>query len=256
MAIRMGTRRSLRVWQRNRDVFFKLWKSEALPVLFEPVILYIVMGAGLGTVVKDIEGGTYREFIGPGLMAGYAMFAAVFESAWGTYVRMSMRRTFDAMIVTPLNIEDVITGEILWATTRSLITACVVLLILAITGTIQSPLAILTIPAAGLVGFFFSAFATVYTSRAPSVSAFNYLFSIIIYPMFFIAGVFFPLDDLPQGIQTFAWFLPLTSGVNIIRNLVDGNLTLSMLWGAMGLVLFGIFFYFLALRFMRQRLIR
>ena len=74
--------------------------------------------------------------------------------------------------------------------------------------------------------------------------------------MFFFSGVFFPLHELPTGLREFAWVLPLTPAVHIARNLVDGNLTLSMLWSALAITSTAIIFYPLALTLMRRRLIR
>ena len=246
---------SWRVWQRNRDVFFRLWQSNFIPALLEPVVILGVMGVGIGEVVREIEGESYLEFIGPGIMAAYIMFAPAFENSWGSYIRMAVRRTFDGMIVTPLSIEDVITGEILWGTTRAVVMGVIILVILAGFGVLSSPLAILILPMAVLQGFMFASLAMTFTAKAPSVNAFNYFFSLFVYPMFFFSGVFFPLEDLPRGLEIFAWGLPLTPAVHISQNLVDGHLTLSMLWSVLWIAGLGAMFYILALKFMRRRLI-
>lgn len=248
--------RSLRAWQRNRDVYMKQWKTNGLAFFLEPVLLYIIMGLGMGQVIEDIEGASYREFIGPGLVAGYVMQVAVMENGWGTYFRMAVRRTFDAMIVTPISIEDVITGEVLWGATRGALTGCVVLLIVALAGDVNSPMAILIIPAAVLTGLTFAGATIIYTSRAPSSDFLAPFFSIVIYPMFFIAGVFFPISEMPQALEVFAWCLPLTWSVDIMRHLMQGEVTLTMLWGTVGLTALSGLFYKVALVLMRRRLIR
>lgn len=247
---------SWHVWRRHRDVFLNNWKTDALPALAEPVVILAVMGLGVGRVVGDLEGMGYREFIAPGILAGYTMFAPSFENSWGSYVRMAVRKTYDAIIVTPLSIEDVITGEILWGTTRAVLVACIMLVILAVMGVIESPLAVLVLPFAALQGFLFASLAMAYTAKAPSVQAFNYFYSLFIYPMFFLAGVFFPLAELPDGIERFAWALPLTPALHIMRSLVEGDLALSMLWSALYLAALAAALYCLALALMRRRLIR
>ena len=248
--------RSLRVWQRNRDVFLSLWKSDAVPLFFEPLVILAVMGLGIGKVVDEIEGESYLEFIGPGVLAAYVMFAPAFENSWSSYMRMAVRRVYDAIIVTPLNIEEVITGEILWGTTRAVIMGTVILVILAAMGLVGSPLAVLVLPMAALQGFMFASLSMAYTAKAPSVNAFNYFFSLFIYPMFFLSGVFFPLEELPVALQRFAWVLPLTPAVHLSRHLLDGDLVLSMLWATLGMGGAAVFFYYLALTLMRRRLIR
>lgn len=250
------SRRSWRVWQRNRDVFFLLWKSDALPILMEPLVILAAMGIGVGSVVTLVDGQSYLEFIGPGVLAAYVMFSPAFENSWGSYVRMAVRRMYDAMIVTPLSIEDVITGEILWGTTRAIIIGAVILAMLAALGLVRSPLAVLIVPFSALEGFLFASLAMAYTAKAPSVNAFNYFYSLVIYPMFFFSGVFFPLEDLPRTAERLAWLLPLTPAVHVTRNLLQGHLALSMLWAVLGIAAASVALYYLALTLMRQRLIR
>ncbi len=247
---------SLRVWQRNRDVFFSLWKTDAIPVLLEPLVILAVMGVGIGKVVDDVQGQTYLEYIGPGILAAYVMFAPAFENSWSAYVRMAVRKTYDAIIATPLSIEDVITGEILWGTTRAVIVGSIILVILAGLGVVNSPLALLVLPMAVLQGFLFGSLSMAYTAKAPSVNAFNFFYSLFVYPMFFFSGVFFPLEELPTALQRFAWFLPLTPGVHVTRHLFQGELVLSMLWSVLGMAGAAGGFYYLSLVLMRRRLVR
>ena len=246
---------SFKVWQRNLDVFRRLWKSDAVPVFAEPLVILTVSGLGIGQVVEEVEGRNYLDFIGPGILAAYVMFAPAFENSWGSYVRMAVRRIYDAIIVTPLSIEDVITGEILWGMTRALIMGTLILIILTVLGIVESFWAILIIPFALVQGFMFASLSMAYTAKAPSVNAFNFFFSLFIYPMFFLAGVFFPTSDLPDGLREFSWVLPLTPAVHVVRGLVTGELVWSMLWSLLGIAAAGVFFYYLALRLMRQRLI-
>jgi hypothetical protein len=112
--------RSFRVWQRNADVFLRLWHAELVWPVVEPILIILALGLGLGTFVELTGNQTYMEFLAPGILAVYPMWAAVGECGWGSYVRMSMQRTFDAIIATPVNLEDVIAAEILWGTTRAL----------------------------------------------------------------------------------------------------------------------------------------
>ena len=248
--------RSWRVWQRNRDVFFSLWKSDAIPILAEPLVILLIMGVGIGKVVEEVEGQSYLDFVGPGVLAAYVMFAPAFENSWGSYVRMAVRRIYDAMIVTPLSIEDVITGEILWGTTRAVMMGVLVLVILSAMGMVSSTLAVLVLPLAALQGFLFASLSMTYAAKAPSMNSFNYFFSLFIYPMFFFSGIFYPLEQLPDPVERFAWVLPLTPAVHVTRNLLEGNLLPSMLWSVLAMAGAAAAFYYLALVLMRRRLIR
>ncbi|MDZ7729574.1 MAG: ABC transporter permease [Dehalococcoidia bacterium] len=105
---------AFRVWQRSRDVLMRRWKTEILGMIAEPFIVIFALGLGLGRFVELGTGQEYVVFLGPGLLALFPMFAAVFECAWGSFVRLEMQGTYDAIIATPVSVDDVITGEILW----------------------------------------------------------------------------------------------------------------------------------------------
>ena len=123
--------RFIRVWQRNRDVFFRLWYSEAPGMIAEPILVLLAMGLGLGAYVGMVDGQEYLQFIAPGIVAAYAMFSASFECTYGSYFRMEYQKTYDAIMATPLSVEDIIAGEIFWGATRSLMTGTVILIILS-----------------------------------------------------------------------------------------------------------------------------
>ncbi|MDO8613895.1 MAG: ABC transporter permease, partial [Dehalococcoidia bacterium] len=137
--------RSLRVWQRNRDVYLQLWKSELIWPLVEPLITLFALGVGLGGLVDLDSGQSYIEFIAPGLLAVWPMWSASAECGWGSFFRMENQRTFDAIIATPVSIEDVITGEILWGATRALISTAYILVVISAWGLVDSPLAVLVL---------------------------------------------------------------------------------------------------------------
>ena len=79
--------RALRVWQRNRDVYLRLWRSELVWPLAEPIISLLALGIGLGGLVELPSGQRYIEFIAPGLLAVFPMWAAAGECAWGSFFR-------------------------------------------------------------------------------------------------------------------------------------------------------------------------
>ena len=106
------TRRTLHVWQRNRNVFTKTFRVNFLPPLLEPLLYLLSLGYGLGVFVTQINGVSYPRFIAPALLAISIMNAGFFETTYASYVRMYFQKTFDAIIATPLSIEEVITGEI------------------------------------------------------------------------------------------------------------------------------------------------
>ena len=248
--------RSIRVWQRNRDVFFKLWRSEVPGFFAEPLLVLLAMGLGLGAYVALENGEDYIEFIAPGIVAAYAMFSASFECTYGSFIRMEYQKTYDAIITTPLNIEDVVAGEVMWGATRSLITAVVVLIVVAAFGILSSPWALLALPLSFLSGLMFSSIALFFTSVAPAVYSFNYYFTLFITPMFFFSGIFFPLDGFPEIVQDLSWIAPLTSVANLTRAVVSGQPGDAAWWSLLIIVGLTVIFFTLALNRMKRRLLK
>ena len=252
--------RSYRVWQRNRDVVFRLWFVELVPSIFGPLIVLTALGLGLGVFV-ELEGDQqYIEFLTPGMLALFPMLWAMFDCGWGAYGRMNMQGIYDAVIATPLNVEDVIAGEIFFGATRGSFQAVHILIAALLFtpayGLIDSPLALLAIPLAFLAGILFGAMAMCFTSVAPSMSAYNFLWAFIISPMFWFGGAFYPLDRLPAGMQIVAQFIPLTHIVAINRGLIEGQLEWSHLGNLAYVTAAAAGFFALALWSMRRRLIK
>ncbi|HJP40107.1 MAG TPA: ABC transporter permease [Dehalococcoidia bacterium] len=259
LGVAIPGRRSYRVWQRNRDVFFQLWKAELLPPVFEPVMMFLALGLGLGTYVELTGDDEYIQFLGPGVLAMFAMFAAVFEALWGAYFRLDQHGTYDAILATPARPEEIVAGEILWAASRGAINATLILLVMIVLtpfyDLVESPLAILALPVAFLTGVVFGSFGQAYVSIARSVSQLTYFFSLFILPMFWFSGGFFPLDGLPTWASTLAWFTPLYHGVELNRGFISGDLDSGHLGHFAWLVIVTPPAVWLALRTMRRRII-
>lgn len=212
------------------------------------------MGFGLGAYVGLVNGQQYIEFIAPGIIASYAMFSASFECTYGSFVRMEYQKTFDAIIATPLNIEDITAGEIFWGATRSLMTGTVILVIAAAFQLVHSPWAILIPLVAFLEGIMFSAIAMLFTSIVPAIHSFNYYFTLFITPMFLFSGVFFPLTRFPEIVQTVSWAIPLTPVVHLTRALFNGEFQLNLIWALAIVIIFTLVFFSLSLITMKRRL--
>ena len=140
------TSRAEMVWRRNLDVFIKTWKVNFFPPLIEAFLYLSAIGLGIGTYVGVIQGVPYINYIAPAILAISAMNSAFFECTYGSYVRMYYQKSFDAIIATPLTIEDVIAGELLWGATRSFISVTVMLLVLVIFNVVTLPFCFCVIP--------------------------------------------------------------------------------------------------------------
>jgi len=254
--MRMFTLKSFKVWQRNADVFIRLWHSEAPGFIIEPILILFAIGIGLGSYVGLVDGQRYIEFVAPGVLAGYAMFSAVFECTYGSFIRMDYQKTFDAIIATPLSIEDVTAGEIFWGATRAMLTGTLMLVIATLFGLIHSWWALLVIPLAFIEGVLFASISLLFSSLVPHIYSFNYFISLFVTPMFYFSGVFFPLSSFPAIVQNLSWIAPLTPVVTLMRAAVNGSFELWMLL-PLGLILLLICIFFsITLVTMRRRLSR
>ncbi|MBS7656024.1 ABC transporter permease [Candidatus Bathyarchaeota archaeon] len=245
-----------KVWLRNKDAFMKTAKANFIVPFLEPILYLLAFGFGLGFYIGEINGVSYPVFIAPALICISIMNSAFFECTYGSFVRMYYQKTFDAIIATPLNIDEVIFGEILWGSTKSVINASMMLLVVSIFRLVKLPDSILIIPLAFIVGFTFSTIAMCFTAISPTIDSFNYPTFLFITPMVFLSGTFFPLSILPKLIQfiSFAIF-PLTHALYISRELTTGALEprsiLSLIW----LTTVGAILLILSINLMRKRLI-
>lgn len=254
------TYRVWKVWRRNLDVFMKTYKVNFFPPLLQPILYLVALGLGLGSLIKSIPGfsGSYLQFIAPALVAMSMMNASFFECTYGSFVRMYYQKTFDAIIMTPTSIEEVIAGEILWGATRSLIDSTIVLGVVAAFGLIRSQFFIIIPIIAFLAGLMFSGMAMCFTAIASNIDFFNYPSFLFITPMMLICGTFFPLNSplIPESIQIVANFLPLTHAVILSRGLMIGNLEPFNILSLMWLVIVTPIFFVLSISLMKRKLIK
>ncbi|HZI89171.1 MAG TPA: ABC transporter permease [Candidatus Polarisedimenticolia bacterium] len=252
--------RSFRVWQRDLDVYFTNWKTEFLPPLAEPILYVFAFGFGLGSLIHDVryEGRdlTYLRFMAPGIVAVAIMFWSYFETTYSSFVRMYYQRTFDAILATPLLVEDVILGEMLWGATKALIASTIMLGILTLLGLVAWPSGLWVIPIALVAGIMFSAVGLVITAITKNISAFNLPMFLMVMPMFMFSGTFFPVSILPKWAATIAWALPLTHVSFLVRAAVLGLARGPIVWSALYVLILMVVLSGLALRLMKRRLIQ
>lgn len=249
-------RRAFKVWQRNRDAWYKFYKASMVGNIAEPVLFLLAFGYGMSRFISDINGMPYINYIAPGLMVASAMNASSFECTFGSFTRMSTQKTYDAIMVTPVNIEEVAAGDILWGATKGFISAMVILAVLLGAGLIGSYWLIAAPPVFLLEGLMFASVALIITAFAPSYDYYAYYFSLVVSPMFFFSGIFFPLDTLPVWVQNTAWFLPLLHVVNVSRALSTGNVHPEILGDLAWMAVFTLVSGWLAIKFIKRRLVK
>jgi lipooligosaccharide transport system permease protein len=248
--------RAVHVWRRNWDTYIVRWKSELWVPFIEGILQLLAFGIGVGYYVQDVDGVSYLRFIAPAIVAVTAMFQAAFETSYGSFVRMELQRTFEGIVATPVSVEDVITAELVWGATRALIGGIGVLVIIAAAGLVGSWWALLFPLAIALEGLVFAGIGMLFTAIAPDFGFFNYLATLVISPMMLFAGVFFPVERLPQAAQWLVWLLPLDHAVNIMRSLALGRVNPGLLGDALWLVVAVAIISSISLVLMRRRLVK
>jgi lipooligosaccharide transport system permease protein len=252
--------RFIRVWERNLIVYRRNWKISFVPPLLEPFFYLVAFGVGLSALVGNVtyHGSeiSYMIFIAPALLAINIMNNAFFENTYASFVRMYYQKTFDAMMATPLTLEEIITGEIVWGATKSVIATSIMLGVISLFGLIRYPEGLLIIPLALIGGIAFGSMGMIFTAIVANIELFNLPVFLFITPMFLFSGTFFPIENLPVWAQYIAILLPLTHLVNLTRSLSLGIVDTSLLPGICYFVLSCIVFFPLAIHKMHQRLIK
>lgn len=251
----MRVKKAFRVWQRNLSVYKKLYKSSIALNFIEPVLYLSALGLGLGAFIKEINGIPYIDFIATGIIASSSMFAATYECTYGTYVKMTFQKTFDAILATPVNIEDLVAGELIWGATKSVIYGTIIIIVISVLGFVKSPEIILVLPMLFISGLLFAEIGVIFASIAPGIETFNYFYTLLITPMFLFSGIFFPLDSLPPFASKIAFFTPLYHLVNICRASASG-LFMSARWDVIWLIAVTLLLSPYPFRLMRRRVIK
>lgn len=220
----MSIKRAIRVFQRNFAVYKKLYKSSIVLNFVEPILYLLAFGIGLGAYVGEIEGVSYIRYIAPGIIASSSMFASTYECTYGTYVRMSFQKTFDAILSTPVSVHELILGELIWGAFKSLLYGSIIIVTLLFLGLVRSYSIVLLLPVLFLSGFVFAEISIMCASVVPGIDSFNYFYTLFMTPMFLFSGIFFPVHVLPDYLKFVSSFTPLFHLTNLCRAYASGRL--------------------------------
>ncbi|GBD27631.1 Inner membrane transport permease YadH [bacterium HR30] len=222
---------ALAVWQRNLAMYRRTWKWNILPNFFEPVFYLMAIGIGLGAYVQQMGGLPYAAFLAPGLVCVAAMNGASFEVTYNIFVRMHFEKTYDAMLTTPVQPDDILAGEVLWAITRATIYGgCFYLVTTAwgLTPWQAAPWALVVIVLSGLL---FAAVGLVFSLQIVTIDLFSFYFTLFLTPLFLFSDVFFPLAERLSGVWLWvAEALPLLHPVRLARLGFASRWSVVMLW--------------------------
>ena len=259
MSIYATPRPSRRFWpvvRRNLLVWKKLAVPSVLGNIAEPLITLIAFGYGLGTLIGEVQGLPYIEFLASGSIAVSGALAATFEALYSAYSRMQVQKTWDSIMNAPIALDDIVFAEMLWAAMKSLFSVAAIMLVLVALDISRAPTLMLALPLLGFVGVTFASIALVFNALAKGYDFFTYYFTLIMTPMTFLSGVYFPIEQMPLWLQWVAAVLPLTAAVELVRPLVIGQWPPEVLRPLAVLVAYAAGGYYLALVLTRRRFYR
>ena len=214
--------RFLPIWRRHLLVWKKVAATSIIGHIADPMIYLLGLGYGLGSLLPEMAGTPYLVFLAAGTVCYSTMNSASFESLYSGFARMHEQRTWEAIMNTPVTLDDIVVAEILWAATKGMLSGVAVLAVAWLMGLTHSAMALWLIPLSLLVGLCFAALGLVMTALAPAYDFFMYYFTLVITPMMLLSGVFFPAAQLPAFWQHVSAMLPLTHAVALARPLLSG----------------------------------
>jgi lipooligosaccharide transport system permease protein len=214
--------RSFEYWVRS---YRRVWRGSVVTSIVGPVLYLSALGVGLGSLVNNGKrlGIPYLDYVAPGILAATAMQLGTFESSYPVMAAIRWSRQFHAMLATPLRIQDLIAGHELFVAGRLTAVSAIYLAILAAFGAIHSPLALLGVPVAVLLGLAHAAPVSAFSAWLQRDEGFNALFRFGVMPMFLFSGTFFPVTRLPHPFREVAYATPLWHGVDLMRHLTLGT---------------------------------
>jgi lipooligosaccharide transport system permease protein len=251
----VSPRHALAVWHRNFAMYRRTWKLNLLPNFFEPILYLLSIGIGVGAYIDQMGGSSYVAFLAPGLVAVSAMNGASFEVTYNAFIRLHFEKTYESMLTTPVQPEDLLAGEVLWAVTRaSIYGGCFFLVVVAV-GLAPLPHSLWALAAIPLTGLVFAALGIAFALRIPTIDLFSFYFTLFLTPLFLFSDVFFPLEERLAG----SWLmlaeaLPLLHPVRLMRAAFRGEASPVLLWDLLYSLLLSAALLVIAARMIRRRL--
>jgi ABC-2 type transport system permease protein len=209
------------LWLREFKVFLRE-KSRLVASTFTPILWLFVIGSGLGAAnPSTIPGVDYQLFIFPGIVAMSIIFSSVF---FGSYIIWDRKFDFlKSVMVAPVSRATVFVGKTLGGMTTSLIQASILLAVGAAIGVPFTPISLLqAVAVILLMSFGLTSLGLALGSYMYSLEGFQMIVSFVVFPLFFLSGALFPLDDLPGWLGILTAADPATYGVDALRQAMLG----------------------------------
>jgi lipooligosaccharide transport system permease protein len=243
------------VWRRNSRVYLRLWKTEMIAPIIEPIFSFFAFGFGVGALVASkVDGMSYLAFIGAGVLAFAVLMRSVFEMTYGAYFRMVYQSTYDAVLATPVNAESLAFGEILWSVTKGLVDSLFILPVVLLFGAADSGFTVLAVIPLLVGCICLSGFALGITAKIFDIDHFNIFFALF-FSTIFLCGAWFPVELLPFWLKILAYIIPTTSVIDLTRACLSGVFHARHIYETIYLVVISFFLVEWAMRSIRKRMV-
>lgn len=208
----------LAVFEYHLVGYRRTWRGSALSSFVLPLLTVTGFGFGVGAYVEAGVGGVpYLDYLVPGLIASTALQVAIGESTWPVLGNFEWVKVYFAQAAAPLRVGDILGGHLAFVLFRTLTSSAVFLLVAAAFGTLHSPWALATLPVVLLIALAVAPPVFAYSASISSDNYLSILFRFGVIPMTLFAGVFFPVESLPESLRWLAYASPLWHGVDLCR---------------------------------------
>jgi ABC-2 type transport system permease protein len=198
-------------------------RAQIIASLGQPLLYLLVLGFGLGPVFQKAGGGSYLQFMAPGVIGMAVLFSSVFSG-----IALLWDRQFGFLketLVAPVPRIEIMIGRALGSATTAMIQGLLVTAVCLIAG--FRPVSLAGVPLALLflllTAIVFSALGTTIGSSMQDMQAFPIVMNFLVLPLFFLSGALFPLDHLPKALAIVTSLDPLSYGVDGLRTTLIGR---------------------------------
>lgn len=210
------------IWYRD---LLRFWhdKMRMLGTIILPLLFLFIFGSGLSKSIGLLGPGIdFTQFMFPGIIG----MTVIMNSFMGG-ISVVWDREFGFLkevLVAPINRSSVTIGKMLGSATVALIQGMIILIFAPVIGVSLSGWTILKLlPLMFLLAACLSSFGVLLGTRIKSIEAFQALMPILMFPMIFLSGVFFPMQGLPAWMNVLVKINPAAYGIAPIRQVVLGT---------------------------------
>jgi lipooligosaccharide transport system permease protein len=161
-------------------------------------------------------------------VATAVIFSSALPAMFGAFVKERFQRTYDAILAAPVDVEELVTAEMLWIGLRSGVYGCFPLIVSMLFGLDPAPGMLLVPLFCFITALGFAGFGVATAASVAKIDQFSYVTTLVVTPLFLVAGTFFPIDELPEAAQIASNFNPLYHCVELVRHACFGFETIDL----------------------------